>query len=352
MANLTEISIVTRKTLIFLIIAAVIFFILRFFVSFGIQYYRAQNQAPPPPPDVRFGKLPKPVFPKDAKNSRGLTFTLLNIEGKPPETTASGKVYYLPKKFPTFESGERAKNLAKKLGFMAEPEIQTTYYHYTDDTDRLHTLSIDSVYLNFQLKYDYVSNPQIFSGQTITSRDDTINQVKNFAQNQNLVDDTLLTGKITTDLLKYDLPSQKLIEAQSLSETQAIRVNFFRNDMDELKLVTPEFRKSYNYVIFAPATNRNLRNILTMSYIFWPIANNEFATYPLISATAAFQTLGEGRATVIEPGNNEENIVIRNIYLSYYDNSEPQLYMQPIFVFEGDNNFVAYYPAISPDWLE
>lgn len=349
MANLTEISIITRKTLIFLFFAAVSFFILRFFVSLAIQYYRAQNQPPPAAPDVRFGKLPKPVFPNNAQSSQGLTFTLLNIEGKPPETTASGKVYYLPKKFPTFESGERAKNLAKKLGFVNEPEIQATYYHYTDDTDLLHTLSIDSVYLNFQLKYDFVINPQIFSAQTITSRDEVINQVKSFAQNQNLVDDTLLNGKITTQLLKYDLQSQKLIEAQSLSETQAVKVNFFRNDMDGLKLVTPEFRKSYNYVIFVPTANRNLRNILEMSYIFWPIASNEFATYPLISATSAFQALVEGKATVVEHGNNKENIVIRDMYLSYYDNSEPQLYMQPIFVFEGDNNFVAYYPAINPD---
>jgi len=40
-------------------------------------------------------------------------------------------------------------------------------------------------------------------------------------------------------------------------------------------------------------------------------------------------------------------VTIRNIYLAYFEPVTLTNYLQPIFVFEGDNNFVAYVPAIS-----
>ena len=49
--------------------------------------------------------------------------------------------------------------------------------------------------------------------------------------------------------------------------------------------------------------------------------------------------------------NSKDRIVIRNISLAYYDSDEPQEYLQPIFIFEGDNDFVAYLPAITGEYL-
>ncbi len=45
-------------------------------------------------------------------------------------------------------------------------------------------------------------------------------------------------------------------------------------------------------------------------------------------------------------------VVVRNVYLAYYDSFEPQTYMQPVFVFEGDDNFQALVPAVSQEWIE
>jgi hypothetical protein len=93
--------------------------------------------------------------------------------------------------------------------------------------------------------------------------------------------------------------------------------------------------------------------ILEMQYVFWPIAFDDFATYPLRSGAIAWQDLQDGYASIILNGNNKDDTIkIRQIYLAYYDSEEPQNYLQPIFVFEGDNNFVAYLPAITEDWLE
>jgi len=38
--------------------------------------------------------------------------------------------------------------------------------------------------------------------------------------------------------------------------------------------------------------------------------------------------------------------------MGYFDSVVPQHYMQPVYVFEGDGNFVGYVPAVSKDWVE
>ena len=39
------------------------------------------------------------------------------------------------------------------------------------------------------------------------------------------------------------------------------------------------------------------------------------------------------------------------MFLGYYDPDVYQEYLQPMYVFLGDNNFVAYLPAITDDYF-
>ena len=45
-----------------------------------------------------------------------------------------------------------------------------------------------------------------------------------------------------------------------------------------------------------------------------------------------------------------DEIKIRRIYLAYYDAGIYTEFLQPIYVFEGDNDFVAYTPAITSNY--
>jgi len=40
------------------------------------------------------------------------------------------------------------------------------------------------------------------------------------------------------------------------------------------------------------------------------------------------------------------------VYLAYYDSLDPQTYLQPVFVFEGDDDFLAYVPAVEAAWVD
>ena len=65
----------------------------------------------------------------------------------------------------------------------------------------------------------------------------------------------------------------------------------------------------------------------------------------------AWEELQSGSAFVLQYPKTPI-ITIRNIYLAYYDSISPQTYLQPVFIFEGDDGFVAYVPAVSRDYVE
>ena len=349
--NLTEISIKARKMFIWLIIITLSYIVLKFIIDMGVAYYKATHRPPIPGPNHNFNRLPKPNFGKTISSS-GLKFSLELVDGQPPETTSAGKVYSMPKKLPSLLAEEKAKNYAAKLLFIEEPvQLTTTLYRFTDPQNKLRIMDLDITYLNFKIFYDYFKNPQSITIEEGIDKKSAENEVKNFA-NLASIDDSYLNGIITYDALKYNSETKKLIPATSLSTANALRVNYFRNNLDNLKILPPEFNNSYNFAIYMPSLTINPK-ILEMQYVFWPIAFDDFATYPLRSGAIAWQDLQDGYASIILNGNNKDDTIkIRQIYLAYYDSEEPQNYLQPIFVFEGDNNFVAYLPAITEDWLE
>lgn len=354
MSSLTEISVYTRKIIIWLVVAAIGFFILQAVVEIGIKMFFSKPSQEIAPPNMRFDKLPTPVFSSTAFSSSGLKFTLLNVEGKPPEATSAAKIFSMPKKLPSLLTSQKAKTFAKKLGFTSDPTIvSTTYYRFYDPKDRTKTLELDIVDLNFKLKYDYQKHPDWFSSFPFILRDKAISEVQSFVKSKNLFDDTIFNGQITTKPLRYDLKQKTFEVATSLSTAHAIRIDYFRPDLDNLKLVPPEFNKSYIYAIYSPIKEIK-EAIVELEYSFWPIDTANFGTYPLRNSLEAWQDLVEGRATVVNLGKNKQdsNIIIRDIYLAYYDSSQPQVFLQPIFVFEGDNDFIAYLPAVAPNWLE
>lgn len=354
MSSLTEISIYTKKIITFVIGFLIFIILLRGVISLLIKNWQASHPVPIPGPNVRFDKLPAPQFPFRLSSS-GMHFTLENIEGKPPETTSAGKVYPIPKTVPSFLSDDKAQKFAMKLEFTLSPDdINSTYYHYADPVDNNRTLTLDIASMNFKLKYDYSKNPSmVFNQETIFSKEKTIAEVKNYIRRSSLFDDAILNGNITTNLYKFDPIQNKLISSVSQSETQAVRVNFNRNDLDKMKIVSPVFGESYNYALYT-FSSQIKSPVIELSYANWPIDYNNFATYPLRSGQQAWKDLVDGYALVSRLGNNKklDTIIIRKIYLAYYDSEEPQPFLQPIFVFEGDNDFAAYLPAISPVWLE
>lgn len=320
-------------------------------VDLGVTYWKITHPPPIPPPDAKFGRLPSPNFSHVASSSSGLTFSLVNIEGRPPETTTAAKVYFMPKKVPTLLSTQRARELAARMGFTNPPKENTpTEYFYVDPLDTLRTFALNTTTLNFRYKYAYEKKGDLFESNTIISKDQAVGEVRTFIQSYGLFDGSILDGNIQSQYLTYDSGADVFRPSDSIAKSNSVRIDFWRKPIGEFPLVTPLFFQSYNYALY---TRDPRVKIVDLSYAFWPIAFDNVGTYPLKTSDMAWQDLIDGYAPIVNMGENKGNtVIIRQIYLAYYDSPEPQMYLQPIFVFRGDNNFVAYLPAILPDWLE
>lgn len=352
MANLTEISIGMRKLAVWTAILFVIYLILKMFFGMYMAYYKLTHPIPIPIPNVRFNKLPPPKFISKQSTS-GLKFILQNIEGKPPEGTDAAKVYPQPKKLPTLLDDQKARAFGRKLNFTGEPVLlSSTLYRFSDPADPARTLELDITSLNFHLKYDYPRKLEIFKNQEPIQKEQPLTEVTNFLQYSGLFDDSIAKGIIIVSPLQYDDNLKGFKDTSSISSADTLRIDYFRKDIDGMKVLPPLYNRSYNYILYTPSPGV-ISHILEISYQFWPISFDDFGTYPIKSGTSAWQDLTDGYAWVISMGNNKpDSIVIRNMYLAYYDSEESQDYLQPIFVFEGDNGFIAYLPAVTSDWIQ
>ena len=107
-----------------------------------------------------------------------------------------------------------------------------------------------------------------------------------------------------------------------------------------------------NISFIISGSRKSDKRILRAEYSYWPLDTRSFAAYQIKTSQQAFIELKAGKAYYAALPPNQTQIVITNSYLAYYDGESSQLYMQPVFVFEGENNFLAFVPAIAPPWVE
>jgi hypothetical protein len=79
---------------------------------------------------------------------------------------------------------------------------------------------------------------------------------------------------------------------------------------------------------------------------------DESGTYPIKSATTAFEDLKSGNAFILSHSGDSTNVKIKKVYLALFYEGKLQKYLTPVIVFEGDNNFLAYVPAVTDEWFD
>ena len=78
---------------------------------------------------------------------------------------------------------------------------------------------------------------------------------------------------------------------------------------------------------------------------------DESSTYPIISAKDAYEKLAKGDAYIASHSGNDLNILIKRVYLGFYAEGHSQDYLTPVVIFEGNNDFIAYVPAVKDEWI-
>jgi len=350
MSSLTETAYYTRRAINWSILAIISYILLR--ISWGILVIVWLAIFPPkaPPPNHAFGKLPAVKFPAVASGSGQLQFQIETIEGGVPAASASAAVYFMPKLAPNLLGLNQAQEFAKNFQFDPTPiQESKNVYRFNDPTEGLRRLRYDIVSKNFIMRYSYEQDASAFLGRGLPLPEAAKLESINLLQSHDLYPEDIEEG--TAQVVFMKLLSNRLIPTSSLSQGDAAKVDFFRRPIGNTKIVTPSPDDAPISLIFSGSSDQRKR-LLQFAYTYWPIDYDTTATYPLKSSASAWEELQAGKGYIVRYPANSATAVVRSVYLAYYDSFEPQTYLQPIFVFEGDNGFVGYVPAISPEWTE
>lgn len=309
-----------------------------------VAYWKATHPPPPPEPTRGFGKLPDIAF--GITEEKPVSYKLELPTGKFASFGDRAVVYFMPKESAGLLDTDEAKASARRLGFLTEPQtLDSSTLRWTRSQTLNITLEMDILTHNFEYTTDYLAHPELILQSNIPTAFDAVRQVKSFLDSAQLLPSDVATssGKVTY----LRAVGGELQEAVSVSEAQFIQVDLNRTDLDnKYPIYTQDGKTGTIHAILSSGLGGSGIVELTRSY--WPVDYTLTHTYYLRSVESAWDMLEAGEGYIANPGNQEQ-AVIRDVTLGYFESQEPQMYLQPVYVFIGDGGFLGYVPALTPN---
>lgn len=347
MTSLTRIAIIARKAIRYTIFAIIFLIVGKFTLDAGIAVYLKIFPPAPPPATVKFGKLTKIPFPV-ATTKINLKYTLETPEGGLPTNIPSqAKVFFMPKPSSNLLSLDTAKEKARALGFTNNPVAESTTIYKFTNPNFPSMLEMNIISGTFSISYDLSSDKSPISTRP-PAAEVAAALFRSALSSANILPPDL-SGPTTHSF--YKLASGQLVAALSLSESDVVKINLFRKNYDNLPSMTKNPNEANVWALISGSQNHD-QQIIAAEYHYYLVDESQFSTYPIITAQEAFSQLQAGSAFTADPGLNKDGdtLKIRRVYLAYFDPEAEGDFFQPIYVFEGDNGFTAYLPAVSPTY--
>lgn len=350
MATLTVTAYHTRRIIKYGSILIIFLIFSRIIWVAGSNVYKHFFPPPPPPPQVAFGKLPQLPFPQTVEKI--YNYALQTPTGEFPKLETQALVYFMPQANSSLLALEEATKLAKDMGFGGKiTSLSETIYRFERESSA-QTLDMNIINKTFSINYDLTKNPEILETRP-KSTVDSLQIVNSVFSSEALFPPELENGSKSFEFLKVE--GGNLVTANSLSEAVFIKINFFRKDYpltselnSQTKVLTSNKKDGNVWFVVSGDTSRD-KSIVGGEYHYFPVEEKRKSTYPLKSVQTSWEELLQNKAYISqEPQGDPSQIVVRRIYLAYYDSGKPQNFLQPIIVFEGDGGFLAYLPAV--DW--
>jgi len=347
MATLTETAQFARKFVKFSVISIISLVLIRGIWQLAAAWYKQRHPAPPPPPTVAFGKLPRVNFPETQQPE--LTFKLQTASGETPDLSDRATIYFMPYLKANLLALDRANQQVAKLGFKDEPVMVDVKNYRWIKNETKTWLEMNIITGETEMEYDWRNDQQVLSTKNPPGREQAVAEAKRFLQQAEMITEDLQLGETKVSYWQYD--GKTLTESLAPSEANFARVDFFRQSQADLPVVTSSGANGIVSLMLSSLEDNN-RRVIKLSYHYFPVDYQNSATYPIKVSSLAYRDLQTRQGFIAEQGNNSSIAVIRKIYLAYFDSAKPQQYLQPVYVFEGDNGFIAYVSAIDDQWLE
>ncbi len=269
--------------------------------------------------------------------------------GLPTNIPNQAKVYFMPKPSSSLLALDVAKEKAKLLGFTSDPISESdTIYKFTNP-NYPSMLEMNIVSGTFSISYDLSADRSPITLKPPVA-EVAASEFRSDLSGANILPDDL-SGPTTH--VFYKLSSGKLATALSLSESDVVKINLFRKNYDNLPGMTANPNEGNVWAIVSGSTTRE-QQIIASEFHYYPVDESQYSTYPIKTPQAAFSELQNGGAYVADLGINKDgdNLKIRRVYLAYFDPQSESDFYQPIYVFEGDNGFTAYLPAVNASYYQ
>ena len=344
MTSLTRIAIASRRVIRYLVFLLIFLIVGKFVLDAGVAIYKKAFPAPPPAPTVKYGKLTPIPFPENGSTAK-LTYSLETPEGGlPTDIPTQAKVYFMPKPSSNLLSLDTAKATAEALGFGTNPQqVSDTIYLFTNPNAPV-ALQMNIITGTFSISYNLAQDKSPLATKPPIA-EIAASEFRSILSGANILPADL-TGPTNSNYLK--LSNGQLVTALSLSESDVVKVNLFRKSYDNLPSVTGIPDQANVWAMISGAANRD-QQIVAAEYHYYPVDESQYSTYPIINPAEAFAGLQANQAYIAALGLNKDgdSLKIRRVYLAYFDPNSVTEFYQPIYVFEGDNGFMAYLPAVT-----
>lgn len=313
---------------------------------------KAYKAAHPPyvSPTVRYGKLPKIIFPEKTFSAKKFVLELAGDNF--PKLGDQAKVFVIYRPSSVVLALEEDKKTARAMGFVAEPvKISDGIYEFTNDSLN-QSLMMNVLEGSFILKYPYLEDQMLLTSGGLPNGEGAIEGAKSFLQNAQKLRTDLLDGEKKVTFWGIEPDGLKSVPA--LSEANLVRVDLFRKNIEEnFRVLSSDPSRAAVSVLVSGSTVTG-KKIVEVNYKYVDIDRESFATYPIKPVETAWKELQAGNYwPAIDTG--KEEVTIRNVSLAYFEPikiTDKANFLQPVYLFEGDNGFVAYIPAVVDKYLQ
>jgi hypothetical protein len=325
------------------IILLVVLIFGRVLLSALVNYWVATHPPAPPAPTMGFGLLPLIEFPEQTTENKPVSYSLELPTGEYPEFGDRAKVFLMTKASPSLLDDQSTKTVAASLGFVFEPEVlDATTYRFNRSQPLNLTLEIDTQTKRFSMTSDFLSRPELITDPNLPSESQSVSLVKAVLSSADLLAADMATPAGEVTYLKAVGP--ELAPAVSFSDASFAEVSLKRAPIDgEFEFYSPDGKAPISAILSGALKNKD--SLVSLIYRYQSIAYDQVETYPLRSPNAAWKLLQAGEGYIANKGL-EETAIIRRIVLGYFENYQDQDYMQPVYVFIGDDGFLGYIPAL------
>lgn len=349
-ATLTEVTYMGRIMVKIGAAALVLLMVGRITLNTAISIWKAMHPEPPPPPTVGFGTLPRLRFPDRVDIQKPSTYILETANASFPDFGDRAKVFFMPQSTLGLLGDENAKKIAATYGYLFEPEIRNVrQYRWTKSTPLNSTLQVDIQTLSYSLITDFLSRPELLANPNLPDNFEAVTTVKQFLTKVEKEADDIATA--SGEIIYRKSIGTELAEAVSYSDADFIEVDLNRYPIDGIyRMFTPEGYKGTVHAVLTGALGGQ-DGIVLFENNYHEVDYDQVHTYPLRNPQEAWQILKSGEG-YIASYEGEGQAVIRTVKLGYYDDFEEQAYLQPVYVFEGDDNFIGYVSALDPTYVQ